>query len=103
VASKPAIVTENTKPLAEKPATPMPKASGFAVQLAAPSVEADANTLRDKAKAAGFTAFVQRVETEGGVRYRVRVGPVADRSAAESLRDSVNQKLGASGIVVPNP
>lgn len=103
VASKPAIVTENSKPLAEKPATPMPKASGFAVQLAAPSVEADANALRDKARAAGFSSFVQRVETEGGVRYRVRVGPVADRSAAESLRDSVNQKLGASGIVVPNP
>ena len=103
VASKPAIVTENSKPLAEKPATPMPKVSGFAVQLAAPSVEADANALRDKARAAGFSSFVQRVETDAGVRYRVRVGPVADRSAAESLRDSVNSKLGASGIVVPNP
>ncbi|KFN44899.1 SPOR domain-containing protein [Arenimonas oryziterrae] len=97
---------------APKPATPAaPAASkptsnvgtGFAVQLAAPSVEAEAIALRDRARAQGFSAFVQRVDTDAGARYRVRVGPVADRPAAEALRDSVNQKLGASGIVVPNP
>lgn len=77
--------------------------SGFAVQLAAPSVEADAIALRDRARAMGLSSFVQRVDTESGVRFRVRVGPVADRAAAETLRDSVNQKLGLTGIVVANP
>ena len=107
VATKPAVEKPfATKPAAEKPATPVAKpssASGFAVQLAAPSIEADAMALRDKARAAGFSAFVQRVDTDGGARFRVRVGPVADRPSAESLRDSVNQKLGQSGIVVSNP
>ncbi len=107
VATKPALEKPvATKPAVETPAAAAPKpasASGFAVQLSAPSVEADAMALRDKARAAGFSAFVQRVDTEAGARFRVRVGPVADRSSAESLRDSVNQKLGQSGIVVTNP
>jgi cell division septation protein DedD len=59
---------------------------GFAVQLSAPSVEADANALRDKARAQGLSAFVQPVETDSGRRYRVRVGPVADRAARSAAR-----------------
>jgi cell division septation protein DedD len=94
-----------TKPAVAAPAAPKPAAtvSGYAVQLSAPSVEADANTLRDRARAAGFSSFVQKIQTEGGTRYRVRVGPVADRSAAETLREAVNGKLGTGGIVVANP
>lgn len=84
-------------------ATPAPAASGFAVQLSAPSVEADAIALRDKARAAGFSSFVTRIETANGARFRVRVGPVADRNAAATLRDEVNSKLGTGGIVVTNP
>jgi DedD protein len=88
-------------------ATPAPApavaSSGFAVQLSAPSVEADAVALRDKARAAGFSSFVQRIETANGTRFRVRVGPVADRAAATTLRDEVNSKLGTGGIVVTNP
>ncbi len=107
VATKPAIEKPvATKPAVEPSTAPIAKpasAAGFAVQLSAPSVEADAMVLRDKARAAGFSAFVQRVDTEAGARFRVRVGPVADRSSAESLRDSVNQKLGQSGMVVTNP
>jgi cell division septation protein DedD len=66
-------------------------------------VEADALALRDRARAAGFNSFVQRIETDTGARFRVRVGPVADRSAAEVLRDAANSKLGTKGIIVSNP
>ncbi len=96
-----------SKPAAAAPAPSAPKpaasASGFAVQLSAPAVEAEANVLRDRARAAGFSSFVQKIETDKGTRYRVRVGPVADRGAAETLRDAVNGKLGTGGIVVANP
>lgn len=110
---KPAVAVD--KPPAVAPAAPVATAAppvtapasaagaGFAVQLSAPSVEADANKLRDRARTAGFNSFVQRVETDGGTRFRVRVGPVADRSAAVALRDQVNGKLGTGGIVVTNP
>jgi len=95
----PAAVAKPAAAAAAKPAA----AVGFAVQLSAPSVEADALALRDRARASGFSSFVQRVETEAGARFRVRVGPVADRSAAEAMRDAVNGKLGTKGIVVANP
>ncbi|MFY2764113.1 SPOR domain-containing protein [Arenimonas sp. MALMAid1274] len=77
---------------------------GFAVQLGALSSEADASALRDRARAAGFVAFHQRVNTERGAVWRVRVGPEADRAAAERLRESVAGKLGMKdAIVVPHP
>ncbi len=77
---------------------------GFAVQLGALSSEADANALRDRARAAGFVAFHQRVNTDRGAVWRVRVGPEADRAAADRLRTSVVEKLGLKdAIVVPHP
>ncbi|MBY4598777.1 SPOR domain-containing protein, partial [bacterium BD-1] len=91
---------------APAPATRAPAAAsvGFAVQLGALSNEADATALRDRARAAGFTAFHQRIATERGVVWRVRVGPEADRAAAERLRDGVAAKLGLrDAIIVPHP
>ena len=104
-AAAPAKAPAAAAPAAVPPATvkPVAASSGFAVQLSAPSVEADANALRDKARAAGFSSFVQRIETASGTRFRVRVGPVADRSAATILQGEVNSKLGTGGIIVTNP
>jgi cell division septation protein DedD len=99
----PAKVAAVAAPVPAAAGKPAPVTSGFAVQLSAPSVEADAIALRDKARGQGFSSFVQRIETDAGVRFRVRVGPVADRVAAETMRDAVNAKLGTKGIVVANP
>jgi DedD protein len=77
---------------------------GFAVQLGALSSEADANALRDRARAAGFVAFHQRVDTDRGAVWRVRLGPEADRASAERLRESAVAKLGfKDAIVVSHP
>jgi DedD protein len=110
-APKPALPATLPKPAAPTPAAPKPaapapaasSASGFAVQLAAPAEEAAALGLRDRARAAGFTAFVQRVDTAAGVRFRVRLGPTADRAAADALRDAASSKLGIAGNVVSHP
>lgn len=91
---------------APAPATRAPAAAdvGFAVQLGALSSETDANVLVGRAKSAGFVAFHQRVQTERGAVWRVRVGPEADRAAAQRLRDDVATKLGlADAIVVQHP
>ena len=37
------------------------------------------------------------------MRTRVRIGPVADRAAAEKLREQAQAKLGIGGIVRPHP
>ncbi|QGL62526.1 sporulation protein [Stenotrophomonas maltophilia] len=91
---------------ASKPATPAaPAASGvgFAVQLGAFGQANDANALRDKVRAAGFSAFVEQVRTEKGSLHRVRVGPVANRADAEQLKAQVAAKVGVAGMVRPHP
>jgi cell division septation protein DedD len=88
-----------------KPAAPSPAAAGrgYVVQLVAFRSQDEALTLRDKLRAAGFTAFSERVQVDSGTLYRVRVGPEADRDAADRLRAEVTAKLGLSGIVVAYP
>lgn len=90
---------------AAKPSTPPAAAPnvGFAVQLGAFSNAADANALRDKARAAGFSASVDQVRTDKGTLSRVRVGPVASRADAEKLKSQVAQKIGVEGMVRSHP
>lgn len=105
-APKPAVAAP--KP-AVVPAQPVeaPKATasnvGFAVQLGAFSHAADANALRDRLRAGGFSAFVEQVKTDKGTLSRVRVGPVASRADAEQLKAQVAAKVGISGMVRPHP
>jgi cell division septation protein DedD len=91
-------------PPAARPA-PAPAAAnvGFAVQLAAFSNPADANALRDRARAAGFSAFTETVKTDKGTLTRVRIGPVTDRAEADQLKAQVQSRLGIAGIVRPHP
>ncbi len=93
-----------TKPSAAT-AAPSPAAArrGFVVQLVAFRSQDEALTLRDKLRAAGFTAFSERIQADSGALYRVRVGPEADRDAADRLRAEVSAKFKLSGIVVAYP
>lgn len=103
-ADAPAARTVSTAP---RPAGEAPRAAvvdrGFAVQLGAFSSQADAQALVARARGAGFVAFEQRVPTASGPLWRVRLGPVADRSAAERLKGDAQGRLGIVGNVVPHP
>ena len=94
---------EPAKPAVSTPKAPAASGVGFAVQLGAFGAATDANALRDKARAAGFSAFVEQVNTDKGPLNRVRIGPVATRDEAEKLKASVAAKLGVSGMVRPHP
>lgn len=91
------------KPAVTTPAAPAASGVGFAVQLGAFGQAADANALRDRARAAGFSAFVEQVRTDNGVLNRVRIGPVASREQAEQLKAQVAAKVGIAGMVRPHP
>ena len=82
---------------------PVPVATGFAVQLAAYSKASEAGALRDRLRAAGFTAFTESVDTDKGALTRVRVGPVITRADADQLKAQVKAKLGLDGVVRPHP
>jgi cell division septation protein DedD len=97
------------KPAAVAPSKPAPAAApaaasvGFAVQVGAFSKAADANALRDKLRAGGFSAFVEQVQTDKGTLSRVRVGPVSNRADADQLKAKVAADTGMSGMVLSHP
>lgn len=106
---EPAAATAAAKPEPARPApaapAPKPAASGtgFAVQVGAFGNAAEAAKLRDRLRAAGFTAFTEGVQSDKGRLTRVRVGPVLTRAEAERLRAQLGAKAGVSGIVRPHP
>jgi DedD protein len=81
------------KPAADALPTPV-RGGKFTVQVAAPASEKAARELADKLKSGGFAAFVEKVETRDGARFRVRVGPYASRDDA----DRVKARLKGSGV-----
>lgn len=85
------------------PAVSPAPAEGFAVQIGALRSEADANALRDRARAAGFASYVERANISGSTLWRVRVGPELQRANADKLKGEVKTKLGIDGNVVPHP
>ena len=84
-------------------ATSAAAAVGFAVQLAAFSKPDDAAALRDRLRAAGFSAFNESVSTDHGTLTRVRAGPVQSRPEAEQLQAQIKSKLGLDGVIRPHP
>ena len=98
---KPAATVAKPEPPATKPANPA--GTGFAVQIGAFADAAAATALRDKLRAAGFNAFTDSVDTDGGRRTRVRVGPVMTRAEADALKAQVKAKAGVEGMVRPHP
>jgi cell division septation protein DedD len=100
--AKPEPATAAAKPV-PVPAAPAASSVGFAVQLGAFGQATEANALRDKVRAAGFSAFVEQVRTDKGTLNRVRVGPVANRAEAENLKAQVASKVGVAGMVRPHP
>ena len=97
------VETAASKPAPTTPAAPAASSVGFAVQLGAFGQANDAAALRDKVRAAGFSAFVEQVRTDKGTLHRVRVGPVANRADAEQLKAQVAAKVGVAGMVRPHP
>ena len=123
--SKPATNTPatDTKPATTAPAKPVVAATppapkpepapvakpadtgktGFVVQVGAFADANAATALRDKLRAAGMNAFTDTVNTDGGKRTRVRVGPAMNRTEADALKAQVKAKAGVDGFVRPHP
>jgi DedD protein len=109
---EPAKVAVADKP-AEKDAVPDSEANAdarvaksttgmWAVQTFASSNQAKAEKLAADLRKQGFLAFVREHSTERGRLYRVRIGPQADRAAAEDVAKKL-KAAGHSGQVVTHP
>jgi DedD protein len=82
-----------------RPVTPPPAAGGWVVQLGSFASEANADRLAQQVKGQGFPVSVSQ-SASGRHLYRVRVGPVHERTAALQLAQKLSAD-GHSGTVEP--
>ena len=91
-APKQPVAEAKPAPAAQPAAAPVPAADGrFAVNLGVYADQAHADALVAKLKKAGFAAYGEATDYQGKPASRVRVGPFADRAAAEGVRLKIKQ------------
>ncbi|MAT65564.1 MAG: sporulation protein [Gammaproteobacteria bacterium] len=88
---------------AQPPAAASTPASGWVVQVASFSQQANAERLRDQLQAKGYKAFVESASTGAGTTWRVRVGPVSERPAAEKIQGEIAKAFDLKGLVAEYP
>lgn len=98
----PQAVAEPAPAEPEAPAAP-PQASGWVVQVASFSQQANAERLRDRLTDKGYEAFVEQASTGSGATWRVRVGPLPERPAAEKLQAEIAKAFDLKGLVAEYP
>jgi DedD protein len=86
--------TPAAEPLKADSATPAAAAGRFVVQVGAFAEAAAVRDTRAKVEKLGLVTYTQVVETPGGARTRVRIGPFASRDEA----DKAAAKLKAAGL-----
>ncbi len=94
-------VSKPQPPKAEAPRKPETVAtvSGWVVQVGSFSSQSNAMALREKLRANGFNAFVERVDA-GNIVYRVRVGPELKKTQAQVVKESLKEKMALDGLVM---
>lgn len=73
---------------------------GWVVQVGSFSNSQNALMLRDKLRNSGFTAFVEKLKTDGKLIYRVRIGPELKRGDAEAQLDRLQREMQMKGLVM---
>jgi DedD protein len=76
-----------------------PTSGTWAVQLGSFSKQATAERLASELRADGQPAFVMPVRAGAATLYRVRVGPMPDRAAAEAALRTLKAKASGAAVV----
>lgn len=92
-------VTET--PTESSPQRDASELGSWMIQVASFGDEANAVTLRDQLRSSGYVAHVEHAGS--GSPYRVRVGPLVNRSDAETTRDRIESAFELKGILVRHP
>jgi DedD protein len=97
---EPSAAAAKVAPLATDRSVPTSK--GWAVQLGSFSKADTAERLVQQMRTQGRNAFVMPVKSGSGSLYRVRVGPLQDRAAADALQRQLKSEI-PSATVVAHP
>lgn len=92
--------TNSTATIASRAAVPTSR--GWAVQLGSFSSRATAERMVKDLSGSGYDAFVMPVQSGGSTLYRVRVGPFAERAAANEALAPIKKRV-ANAAVVAHP
>jgi DedD protein len=84
-------------------AKPVTSAGAWAVQLGSFASRANADKLMRQLKSQGFAVYVAPGGSGASVRYRVRVGPLADRTAAAQAVAKLKSLGHTASFVPPAP
>ncbi len=96
-ASAPRVVA----PVESPAAAPTSSRAPWAVQLGSFAHRPNAEALARQLKGRGFSVYVVTAGSGATVRYRVRIGPLADRGSAERTVTKLKSIGHASSIVAP--
>jgi DedD protein len=91
-----------TSPAPIASSSPVPTSRGWAVQAGSFASKATADRLARDLSKSGQNAFVMPVKSGTSTLYRVRVGPFADRAAANDALRGVKERV-ANAAVVAHP
>lgn len=101
----PAAVRERPSPASAQPiasTASVPTSRGWAVQLGSFANRVTADRLVNDLSGSGHNAFVMPVKSGTATLYRVRIGPFADRAAANDALRGVKGRV-ANAAVVAHP
>lgn len=97
----PPVAKQVDKAAASPGAPASASAEQWVVQAGSFSTEEKAKALSDRLKGMGYPAFLQKgSDNSGAVVYRVRVGPVADRTSADGLQQRLKRDAKIEGLVM---
>jgi len=89
------------KPVETAAPPPISTRAAWAVQLGSFASRTNADNLSRQLKGQGFSVYVLSGGSGASVRYRVRVGPLADRDSAERTAAKLKSIGHASSLVAP--
>lgn len=90
-----------SKPAPKPALQPAPgSATAWVIQVASLTKENKAYGLRDQLRKAGHPAFVEQVKGSSGMIYRVKSGPVLQRSKAESMKSEIKKLTKLDGLIM---
>jgi DedD protein len=102
--AKPAAAAAAARPAAVESAALSPTSNGprsWSVQLGSFASRVNAENLTRQVKGQGFSVFVLPGGSGSSVRYRVRVGPLADRESAERMAAKLKSLGHVGSLVAP--
>ena len=90
-------------PVSQHVSSANPDLSTWVVQVASFNEKLKALQLRDSLREGGHTAFVERSVVDQNAVFRVRVGPITEKSKADKQQQLIAKSFALSGLVISYP